>query len=184
MVEAVHLRQLEVACRTDRHATRVRPRLLALRNNSTHDVSRLKAEAHLLSGAVPDGNAVPVGAAHLACSPSRTGDAKGLSEFDLHSLAGRPNTGGVNPVRLVVPLLGKIIEPIIRWLAQFIPDWDINIPWPHINWPHIDIPWPNINLPSIPWPDWQLPHWDLPWIVELALEYPKVWTMYGCLIKS
>lgn len=90
-------------------------------------------------------------------------------------LAGLGKAGWAIFALVVVPLLGKIIEPIIRWLAQFIPDWDINIPWPHINWPHIDIPWPNINLPSIPWPDWQLPHWDLPWIVELALEYPKVW---------
>lgn len=90
-------------------------------------------------------------------------------------LAGLGKAGWAIFALLVVPLLGKIIEPIIRWLAQFIPDWDINIPWPHINWPHIDIPWPHINLPSIPWPDWQLPHWDMPWIVELALEYPKVW---------
>ena len=90
-------------------------------------------------------------------------------------LTGLGKSGWAIFALVVLPLLGKIIEPIIRWLAQFIPDWDINIPWPHINWPHIDIPWPDINLPSIPWPDWQLPHWDLPWIVELALEYPKVW---------
>ncbi|MBF0580950.1 hypothetical protein [Corynebacterium sp. ED61] len=90
-------------------------------------------------------------------------------------LTGLGKSGWAIFALVVLPLLGKIIEPIIRWLAQFIPDWDINIPWPHINWPHIDIPWPHINLPSIPWPDWQLPHWDLPWIVELALEYPKVW---------
>lgn len=88
---------------------------------------------------------------------------------------------------VVLPLLGKILDPIFRfiwslvkpifeWLAQFIPDID----WPTINWPTIK--WPEINLPSIPWPeinipwpDWELPHWDMPWIVEMALEYPKVW---------
>ena len=90
-------------------------------------------------------------------------------------LAGLGKAGWAIFALVVVPLLSKILEPIIRWLAQFIPDWDINIPWPHISWPHIDIPWPDIHLPRIPWPDWQLPHWDLPWIVELALEYPKVW---------
>lgn len=90
-------------------------------------------------------------------------------------LTGLGKSGWAIFALVVLPLLGKIIEPLIRWLAQFIPDWDINIPWPHINWPHIDIPWPDINVPSIPWPDWQLPHWDMPWIMELALEYPKVW---------
>jgi len=88
-------------------------------------------------------------------------------------LTGLGKSGWAIFALVVLPLLGKIIEPIIRWLAQFIPDWDINIPWPDINLP--SIPWPDINLPSIPWPDWQLPHWDMPWIVELALEYPKVW---------
>lgn len=82
---------------------------------------------------------------------------------------------------LVLPLIGKIlqpvfdflwslIKPIFDWIAQFIPD--IHIPWPHITWPDIHIPWPDIH---IPWPEWHLPHWRLPWIVQFVAQYPKVW---------
>ena len=79
---------------------------------------------------------------------------------------------------VLLPLIGKIMDPIIRWLAQFMPDWNITIPWPDINlpsipWPEINlpaIPWPDINLPSIPWPDWTAPGW-----VIFLMDYTKVW---------
>ena len=88
-------------------------------------------------------------------------------------IAGFGQAGWALFILIGMPLIGKLLEPIFRWLAQFIPDFDINIPWPEVNLP--SIPWPDINLPQIPWPDWQLPQWDMPWIVEMALEYPKVW---------
>lgn len=77
---------------------------------------------------------------------------------------------------VLLPLIGKIIEPIVRWLTQFIPDWEFpwpdihlpSIPWPEINLPRI--PWPDINLPSIPWPDITVPDWVL-----FLMEYYKVW---------
>lgn len=79
---------------------------------------------------------------------------------------------------VLVPLLGRIVRPILEWLAQFLPDWDINIPWPDINlpripWPEFNLPsitWPEINLPSIPWPEWTPPDW-----VIFLMDYSKVW---------
>lgn len=73
----------------------------------------------------------------------------------------------------ILELLGLLLRPVIEWLAQFIPDWHIEIPWPEIHLPRI--PWPHIDWPEIPWPDWHLPQFELPWIVQLALDYPKVW---------
>lgn len=81
---------------------------------------------------------------------------------------------------LAVIVLGPLASKLIAWLLSFLPDWDINIPWPDINLP--SIPWPDINLPSIPWPDWHLPDWHLPeWmepilrVIGFMAEYSKVW---------
>lgn len=98
-------------------------------------------------------------------------------------LGGLGKAGWAIWVIVVGPLIGKLLEPVINffvwlltpivtWLASLIPD--INIPWPHINWPDIDlpgIPWPHINWPTIPWPHIDLPPW-LKWL----LEHPKTWT--------
>ncbi len=81
---------------------------------------------------------------------------------------------------LAVIVLGPLASKLIAWLLSFLPDWDINIPWPDINLP--SIPWPDINLPSIPWPDWHLPDWHLPeWmepilrVIGFMADYSKVW---------
>lgn len=86
---------------------------------------------------------------------------------------------------LAVIVLGPLVSRLISWLLSFVPDWEINIPWPDINlpsipWPDINlpsIPWPDINLPSIPWPDWQMPEWMEPIlrVVEFMADYSKVW---------
>lgn len=91
-------------------------------------------------------------------------------------LAGMGKGGWAVFAIVVMPLLGRLIDRILDWLLQFVPDWEI--PWPEINlpdinWPEINLP--EINLPEIPWPDWELPHWGAPWIVEMAVEYSKVW---------
>lgn len=72
---------------------------------------------------------------------------------------------------VILPLIGDIFDPVVRWLLQFIPDWDI--PWPDINLPRIpwpEINWPDINLPRIPWPDITAPGW-----VIFLIDYSKVW---------
>lgn len=86
---------------------------------------------------------------------------------------------------LAVIVLGPLVSRLISWLLSFLPDWDINIPWPNINlpsipWPDINlpsIPWPEINLPSIPWPDWHMPEWMEPIlrVVAFMADYSKVW---------
>lgn len=86
---------------------------------------------------------------------------------------------------LAVIVLGPLASRLISWLLSFVPDWDIDIPWPDINlpsipWPDINlpsIPWPEINLPSIPWPDWHMPEWMEPIlrVVEFMADYSKVW---------
>ena len=76
---------------------------------------------------------------------------------------------------LAVIVLGPLVSRLISWLLSFVPDWDIDIPWPEINLP--SIPWPEINLPSIPWPDWHMPEWMEPIlrVVEFMADYSKVW---------
>lgn len=67
---------------------------------------------------------------------------------------------------IFLPLLGRVIEPVIDWIAERIPD--VDIPWPDVSLP--EIPWPDIDLPSINLPEIAVPGW-----VELLLEYSKVW---------
>lgn len=72
---------------------------------------------------------------------------------------------------VLLPLLGRVVEPVIRWLAGLLPEFSIpwpDIPWPDISWP--EIPWPDVSLPSIDLPEVTLPEW-----VEFLLEYSKVW---------
>ncbi|MBC2681009.1 hypothetical protein GSS87_00990 [Corynebacterium sp. 4HC-13] len=69
---------------------------------------------------------------------------------------------------VLLPFLGKVMQPVTDWLAQFIPDWHINIPWPDIKLPQNFFP--EIHLPSIPWPDWSAPGWLI-----FLLDYTKVW---------
>lgn len=58
---------------------------------------------------------------------------------------------------LLVLLFGPLLDRLVAWLEQFLPDLP-PIPWPDVHWPRI--PWPDLpSLPRIPWPD--LP--DIPW---------------------
>lgn len=80
--------------------------------------------------------------------------------------AGVGKSGWAIAMILLLPVLGRLISPVINWVTERIPD--------------IDIPWPDISLPSIPWPDISLPSIDLPEVtlpgwVEFLLEYSKVW---------
>ena len=93
-------------------------------------------------------------------------------------LGGLGKVGWAIWVLVMGPIIGKLLEPIINflawvltpiveWIARHIPD--ITIPWPDIRWPQI--PLPDIHLPAIPWPSWTPPAW-LAWLIE----HPKLWT--------
>ncbi|MGX1767395.1 hypothetical protein ACWIE7_03735 [Dietzia sp. NPDC055343] len=80
--------------------------------------------------------------------------------------AGVGKSGWAIAMIVLLPLIGRVLSPILDWIAERIPD--------------IDIPWPDISLPSIPWPDISLPTINLPEVnvpgwVEFLLEYSKVW---------
>lgn len=80
--------------------------------------------------------------------------------------AGVGRSGWAIAVIVLLPLLGRLLDPVWAWIAERVPD--------------VDIPWPDISLPSIPWPDIDLPSIDLPAIsipgwLEFLLEYSKVW---------
>lgn len=80
--------------------------------------------------------------------------------------AGVGKSGWAIAMILLIPVLGRLISPVIDWISERIPDLDI--PWPDITLP--SIPWPDIDLPSINLPEVNLPGW-----VEFLLEYSKVW---------
>lgn len=80
--------------------------------------------------------------------------------------AGVGKSGWAIAMILLLPILGRLVRPVIDWIAERMPD--IDIPWPDISLP--SIPWPDINLPSINLPAVNLPGW-----VEFLLEYSKVW---------
>lgn len=86
-------------------------------------------------------------------------------------LGGIGKGGWALAVLVLGPLLARILDPLWRRLASLLPDWHVD--WPEIPWPHVD--WPEITLPSVPWPDIDWPTVHLPWIVDLALDYTKVW---------
>lgn len=80
--------------------------------------------------------------------------------------AGLGRSGWAIAVIVLLPLIGRVLEPVVEWILERLPD--------------IDIPWPDISLPSIPWPDISLPSINLPAVtvpgwLEFLLEYSKVW---------
>lgn len=80
--------------------------------------------------------------------------------------AGLGRSGWAIAVLVLLPLIGRVLEPVVEWILKRLPD--IDIPWPDISLP--SIPWPGISLPSIPLPEVTVPGW-----VEFLLEYSKVW---------
>ena len=80
--------------------------------------------------------------------------------------AGVGRSGWAIAALVLVPILGRLLSPVIDWIVSLIPD--VDIPWPDISLP--SIPLPDIDLPSIDLPDVTLPGW-----VEFLLEYSKVW---------
>mgnify|MGYP001030493086 CR=1 FL=1 len=80
--------------------------------------------------------------------------------------AGVGKSGWAIAMIVLVPLIGRLLSPILDWIAERMPD--IDIPWPDISLP--SIPWPDISLPSINLPEVNVPAW-----VEFLLEYSKVW---------
>lgn len=80
--------------------------------------------------------------------------------------AGLGRSGWAIAVLLLLPLLGRILEPVLNWITERLPD--IDLPWPDISLP--SIPWPDISLPSINLPEVTIPGW-----LEFLLEYSKVW---------
>ena len=85
----------------------------------------------------------------------------------LYPIAGGVGKSGWAIAMIVlIPILGRLINPVIDWISERMPD--VDIPWPDISLP--SIPWPDITLPSI-----NLPEVDLPGWVEFLLEYSKVW---------
>ena len=67
---------------------------------------------------------------------------------------------------VLIPVIGRVLRPVLDWIAERMPD--IDIPWPDISLP--SVPLPDISLPSIDLPEVNLPGW-----VEFLLEYSKVW---------
>ncbi|MEB8327295.1 hypothetical protein NGF75_15045 [Dietzia kunjamensis] len=80
--------------------------------------------------------------------------------------AGLGRSGWAIAVIVLLPLIGRVLEPVVEWILERLPD--IDIPWPDISVP--SIPWPDISLPSISLPEVTVPGW-----VEFLLEYSKVW---------
>lgn len=79
---------------------------------------------------------------------------------------GISRSGGAIAMIILLPLIVRLVSPVIDWIKERMPN--------------IDLPWPDISLPSIPWPDIQLPTFNLPAValpgwVEFILEYSKVW---------
>lgn len=67
------------------------------------------------------------------------------------------------------PIVGRVIERIVDWLRQFVPDVEvpgIYLPVPQL--PQIYLPTPRVPFPEIAWP--QLPAWLL-----FLLGYSKIW---------
>ena len=85
--------------------------------------------------------------------------------------AGIGRSGWAIAMIVLLPLIGRLLEPVLDWILERIPD--IDIPWPEFSLPSIpwpDIPWSDITLPSITLPEISVPGW-----VEFLLEYSKVW---------
>lgn len=80
--------------------------------------------------------------------------------------AGVGRSGWAIAVILLLPLLGRLLDPVLDWIVDRLPD--VDLPWPEFSLP--GIPWPDISLPSIDLPEIEVPGW-----VEFLLEYSKVW---------
>lgn len=80
--------------------------------------------------------------------------------------AGVGKSGWAIAVIVVAPVILRLLEPVLTWIRERLPD--VDIPWPDISLP--SIPWPDISLPSINLPEVSVPGW-----VEFMLEYSKVW---------
>lgn len=78
--------------------------------------------------------------------------------------AGIGKSGWAIAMIVLLPILARLLSPVVDWIVERIPD--IDIPWPDLP----SIPWPDITLPSI-----NLPEVNLPWWLEFLLEYSKVW---------
>lgn len=88
-------------------------------------------------------------------------------------LAGLGKGGWALFALVVMPILKRILEPIIDWLLSFLPDWDMpDLPSP----PQITLP--TLDFPDIVLPVLQVPEFELPqapdWVLFL-LEYTKIW---------
>ena len=85
--------------------------------------------------------------------------------------AGLSRSGWAIAVIVLLPLLGRLLEPVLEWIIARLPG--VDIPWPDLSLP--SIPWPDFPLPSINLPSIDLPAVTLPGWVGLLLEYGKVW---------
>ncbi|MEH6819015.1 MAG: hypothetical protein V7706_03590 [Dietzia psychralcaliphila] len=80
--------------------------------------------------------------------------------------AGLGRSGWAIAVIILLPLIGRLLDPVLEWIFDRLPE--VDLPWPNLSFPQI--PWPDISLPSISLPAVSLPAW-----VEFLLEYSKVW---------
>ncbi|MBZ8176669.1 hypothetical protein GP475_11775 [Corynebacterium poyangense] len=69
---------------------------------------------------------------------------------------------------VIMPILGKYLDPLIEWFLSFLPDFPA-LPSPPEIW--IPIPYfPDIWLPTFELPQWQVPAW-----VSAVMEYRRIW---------
>jgi hypothetical protein len=80
--------------------------------------------------------------------------------------AGIGRSGWAIAAIVLLPLIGRLLDPVLDWILERVPD--VDLPWP--DWSLPQIPWPDIAVPSISLPEVSLPTW-----VEFLLEYSKVW---------
>lgn len=85
--------------------------------------------------------------------------------------AGVAKSGWALAVLLLGPVVGRLIEPIVTWLAQFLPDVTFTPPQVYLPVPRF----PQIHLPT---PSFRFPQFDLPempgWMLFM-MEYSKIW---------
>lgn len=88
--------------------------------------------------------------------------------------AGMGKAGWALAILVLGPMVGRLIEAIIDWLLQFVPDWEITLPTIHLPVPELPgLPTIHLPVPHIPWPDVDLP--EAPGWVKLAVEYQRLW---------
>ena len=85
-------------------------------------------------------------------------------------LSGLGKAGWAIAVFILAPILGRLLRPVIEWLARLFPDFtipplpDLYLPVP--NFPALYLPVPHLNVPPLP----ELPAW-----VDTVMEYRKMW---------